>query len=76
MSGREGDKAVALKNQNRPEEALSAFDEVVHRFAESEMPMVSRLVAMALFESGLTLNNLGRPEDALTAYDEVVPIRR
>ena len=65
-------KAVALKNQNQPEEALSAFDEVVHRFTESEMPIVSRLVAMALFESGLTLNNLGRPEDALTAYDEVV----
>ena len=65
-------KAVALKNQNQPEEALSAFDEVVRRFTESEMPIVSRLVAMALFESGLTLNNLGRPEDALTAYDEVV----
>ena len=65
-------KAVALKNQNRPEEALSAFDEVVHRFAESEMPMVSRLVVMALFESGLTLNYLDRPEDELTAYDEVV----
>ena len=65
-------KAVALKNQNRPEEALSAFDEVVHRFAESEIPMVSRLVVMALFESGLTLNYLDRPEDELTAYDEVV----
>ncbi|MCE2450950.1 MAG: tetratricopeptide repeat protein, partial [Candidatus Latescibacteria bacterium] len=66
------DKAVALKDQNRPEEALSAFDEVVRRFAESKMPKVSRLVAMALFERGLTLNDLDRPEDALTAYDEVV----
>ena len=62
------DEAVALTNQDRPEEALSAFDEVVHRFAESEMPMVSQLVALA----GLTLNYLDRPEDALTAYDEVV----
>ena len=66
------DEAVALKNQNRPEEALSAFDEVVHRFAESEMPMVSQLVVLALFERGLTLNYLDRPEDELTAYDEVV----
>ena len=66
------DEAVALKNQDRPEEALSAFDEVVHRFAESEMPMVSQLVVLALFERGLTLNYLDRPEDALTAYDEVV----
>ncbi len=62
------DEAVALTNQDRTEEALSAFDEVVHRFAESEMPMVSQLVALA----GLTLNYLDRPEDALTAYDEVV----
>ena len=66
------DKAVALKDQNRPEEALSVFDEVVHRFAESEMPMVSRLVAIALVRSGLTLNELDRPKDALVAYDEVV----
>ena len=65
-------KAVALKNQNRSEEALSAFDEVVHRFAESEMPIVSRLVAMALIERGFTLDDLDRPEDALVAFDEVV----
>ena len=66
------DKAVALKDQNRLEEALSVFDEVVRRFAESEMPMVSRLVAIALVRSGLTLNDFDRPEDELTAYDEVV----
>ena len=66
------DKADALKNQNRPEEALSAFDEVVRRFTESEMPIVSRLVAMALIERGFTLDDLDRPEDALVAFDEVV----
>ena len=66
------DKAVALKNQNRLEEALTAYDEVVRRFAESEMPKVSRLVAMALFGKGLTLNELDWLEDALVAYDEVV----
>ena len=66
------DEAVALKNQNRPEEALSVFDEVVRRFGDSEMPMVSQLVALAFCERGLTLNYLDRPEDELTAYDEVV----
>ena len=66
------DKAVALKNQNWPEEALSVFDEVACRFAESEMPRVSRLVALALFERGSTFNDLDRPEDSLLAYDEVV----
>lgn len=66
------DKAVALKDQNRPEEALTVFDEVVRQFAESEIPIVSRLVAIALFERGFTLDDLDRPEDALTAFDEVV----
>ena len=65
-------KAIALQSQNRPEEALSAFDEVVHRSAESEMPIVSQLVAMALLGRGFTLDDLGRPEDALIAFDEVV----
>ena len=36
------------------------------------MSMVSRLVALALFERGLILGDLDRLEDALTAYEEVV----
>ena len=66
------DKAVALKNQNRLEEALSAFDEVVRRFGDSEMPMVSRQVGQALVVKGLVLGDLDRLEDSLAAYDEVV----
>ena len=66
------DEAVALKNQNQQEDALTAYDELVRRFGDSEMPMVSRLVAMALVERGFTLDDLDRPEDALTAFDEVV----
>ena len=34
------DEAVALKNQNQLKDALVAFDEVVRRFGDSEMPMV------------------------------------
>ena len=66
------DKAIALKNQNQLKDALTAFDEVVRRFGDSEMPMVPRLVAQALFERGSIFDDLDRPEDALTAYDEVV----
>ena len=65
-------KAVALKNQNRLEDALVAFDEVVRRFGDSEIPMVSCLVALALSGKGYVLDDLDRLEDALTAYDEVV----
>ena len=65
-------KAVALKNQNRLEDALVAFDEIVRRFGDSEIPMVSCLVALALSGKGYVLDDLDRLEDALTAYDEVV----
>ena len=66
------DEAVALKNQNQQEDALTAYDELVRRFGDSEMPMVPQLVALALFERGSTLDDLDRLEDALTAYDEVL----
>ena len=66
------DEAVALKNQNQLKDALTAFDEVVRRFGDSEMPMIPLLVAQALFERGSIFGDLDRPEDALAAYDEVV----
>ena len=66
------DKAVALQNQNRPEEALAAFDEVVRRFGDSDVPILLEPVATALFFKGLTLRDLDRLEDALVAFDEVV----
>ena len=66
------DEAVALKNQNRLEDVLAAFDEVVRRFGDSEIPTISRLVARALVIKGFTLDDLDRPEDALVSYDEVV----
>ncbi len=65
-------KAVALGDQNRVENALATFHELVHRFGESETPALRELVAMALFNKGVTLGALDRPEDELTACDEVV----
>ena len=65
-------KAGALENQNQQEDALTAYDELVRRFGDSEMPMVSRLVALTLVFKGFTLHDLDRPEDALVTYDEVV----
>ena len=66
------DRAVAPENQNRPEEVLAACDEMVCRFGDSEMPMVSLQVGQALVIKGLVLGDLDRLEDALAAYDEVV----
>ena len=65
-------KAGALENQNQQEDALTAYDELVRRFGDSEMPMVSRLVALTLVFKGFTLHDLDQLEDALVTYDEVV----
>ena len=66
------DEAVRLRNQNREEEALVAFDEIVHRFGESETPNLPRLVAKALVSKGATLGRLNREEEALASFDDVV----
>ena len=66
------DKAVALQNQNRREDALVAFDEVVRRFGDSDVPILLEPVATALVSKGLMLRVSNRREDALVAFDEVV----
>ena len=65
-------EAVALWNQNRAQDALAAFDEVVSRFGESEAPALLEQVAVALVGKGVILDRLHRPEEALSACDEVV----
>ncbi len=66
------DKAVALTNQNRLEEALTAYDEVVRRFGDSETLTLLKSVATALGSKGAILGVLNRPKEALAAFGEVV----
>ena len=66
------DKAVALTNQNRLEEALTAYDEVVRRFGDSETLTLLKSVATALVSKGTILGVLNRPKEALAAFGEVV----
>ena len=66
------DEAVALKDQKRLEEALTAYDEVVHRFGDNETRSLLKLVVTALVSKGAILGELNRPEEALVAFDEVV----
>ena len=58
-----------LGGLHRLEEALSACDEVVGRFGESETPALLEQVAKALVYKGVTLGGLERPEEELSAYD-------
>ena len=65
-------KAAALWEQNRAEDALAALEELVDRFGECETSALLEPVARALVSKGMTLGGLDRPEEALSAYDEVV----
>ena len=65
-------KAAALWEQNRAEDALAALEELVNRFGECETSALLEPVARALVNKGMTLGGLDRPEEALSTYDEVV----
>ena len=65
-------EALGLEDQNRTEEALAIYDEVVQRFGESDALIPLQLVASALLSKGVTLRTMNRPEEALAACDEVV----
>ena len=63
---------TALTVRNGAEETVAAYDEVIRRFGESEIPAVLEWVAKALVNKGAALGALNRPQDALEACDEVV----
>ena len=72
-AARELFKTTAASNVlNRTEDTVEAYDEVIRRFGESEIPAVLVWVAKALANKGTVLSELNRPQDALEAYDEVV----
>ena len=66
------DRAATLHSQNRTEDALAVYDELVSQFGKSEKPALLELVALALINKGTTFGRLSRLEDALVAYEEVV----
>ncbi len=62
----------ALNVRNGSEDAVAAYEDVILRFGESEIPAVLEWVAKALVNKGAALGALNRPRDALEACDEVV----
>ena len=66
------DEAMLLWNQDRVEEALAAFDELVSRYEKSQTPALLEGVATALFNKGLALGRLDRHEEEIVAYDAIV----
>ncbi len=65
-------KGVSLGQQNRLEDEITQYDELIQRFGTSDEAAVQKLVVQALLNKGIMLDQLGRPEDAITAYDELI----
>lgn len=58
--------------RNGSEDAVAAYEEVILRFGESDIPAVLEWVAKALVNKGVALGMLNRPHEALEVFDEVV----
>ena len=66
------EKGIVLDRLNRPEEAISVYDEVVERFGGSEELELLGKVAGALVSKGTTLGRANKHENAIVVFDEVV----
>ncbi len=65
-------KAVALGQQEKPVEALAAYDELIRQVAGDQEPVQRQTAAKALLNKGVTLANQKQPGEALAAYDELI----
>jgi tetratricopeptide (TPR) repeat protein len=65
-------KAYALGELNRHEDAIAAYDDCIARYGGSEDPYLQEQVANALVHKGFNLVTLNRHEDAIAAYDDVI----
>ena len=65
-------KAAALGDRNRPEEAIAIFDEVVRRYGGSETPDILASVAKALVNKAGLLLTMTRRQEALYICDDAI----
>ena len=65
-------KALALAEGGRLQDAVTAWDEVIRRFGESDAPAELEQVSLALVNKGQALGRMGRVEDALAVLDDAV----
>ena len=66
------DRGSELRKENRLQEAISVFDEVIDRYGESSPRHSPELTAKALVRKGEALHALGRSQETLATCDEVI----
>ena len=66
------EEAVALDSENRSDETLAKYDDVIWLTEESDTPVILELIANTLFHKGGLLEKSDRQGEALAVYSEVV----
>ena len=62
-----------LEDLNNPEASLASYDDLLHRYGESEQSMIREVCANALFNKGLLLGEkLNNSEAEIASYDELL----
>ena len=62
-----------LEDLNNPEASLASYDDLLHRYGESEQSMVREVCANALFNKGLLLGEkFNNSEAEIASYDELL----
>jgi tetratricopeptide (TPR) repeat protein len=65
-------RSLAMRELNRLEEELAAYDELIRRLARSSEPEHVTSVTHALFSKASRLKEVARYEEALPVYEEVL----
>jgi tetratricopeptide (TPR) repeat protein len=66
------DQGLAASEQNQPDKAIAAYDEVVSKFGDRDETAVAEVVARALYNKAIACGKLGRPQEAIAACEEIV----
>ena len=64
-------KGSLLAQINRPQDALTVWEEIERRFGEIENPILLEPVAQALINKGVALGALNRLDDALVVWEDL-----
>ncbi len=64
-------KGSLLAQINRPQDALTVWEEIERRFWEIENPILLEPVAQALINKGVALGALNRLDDALVVWEDL-----
>lgn len=65
-------RAFCLNQDNRPDEEITIYDDLIARYSESEQSELLELVAKSLLNKGARLGKQNRSNEALAVYNDLI----